>query len=53
MGATALEDAVVCDGQFITSRGMGTSIEFGLALLEKFTDKKTAQDMGAKIVYNL
>lgn len=52
-GSTALEDAVVCDGQYITSRGMGTSIEFGLALLEKFTDKETAQNMGMKIVYNV
>lgn len=51
-GAVALEDAVVCDGQYITSRGMGTSIEFALALLEKFTDKETAQNMGMKIVYN-
>lgn len=52
-GAIALEDAVVCDGQYITSRGMGTSIEFALTLLEQFADKETAQDMGRKIVYNV
>lgn len=47
------QDAVVCDGQFITSRGMGTSIEFGLKLLEQFTDAQKAADLGKKIVYNV
>ncbi|MCM1157767.1 MAG: DJ-1/PfpI family protein [Bacteroidales bacterium] len=51
VGAVKKTDAVVCDGQFITSRGMGTCIDFGLALLEKLTDEKTAKDIGKKIVY--
>ncbi len=44
-------DSVVCDGQYITSRGMGTCIDFGLMLLEKLTDKETSQDIAGKIIY--
>ena len=51
VGATHLTDSVVCDGQFITSRGMGTCVDFGLTLLEKLTDEATAQEIGKKIVY--
>lgn len=51
LGANALTDSVVCDGQYITSRGMGTCIDFGLALLEKLTDKATADEIARKIVY--
>ena len=50
-GAVALTDEVVCDGQFITSRGMGTSIAFGLKLIEKLVDQETADQIGTKIVY--
>lgn len=50
-GANVKTDKVVCDGQFITSRGMGTCIDFGLTLLEKLTNEETAQDVGKKIVY--
>ncbi|MDE6626183.1 MAG: DJ-1/PfpI family protein [Lachnospiraceae bacterium] len=50
-GADLKTDKVVCDGQFITSRGMGTCIDFGLTLLEKLTDKQMAQNIGEKIVY--
>lgn len=50
-GANAKTDKVVCDGQFITSRGMGTCIDFGLTLLSKLTDEETARDVGTKIVY--
>ena len=53
IGANVKTDKVVCDGQFITSRGMGTCIDFGLTLLEKLTDKETAQGIGKKIVYYL
>lgn len=44
-------DSVVQDGQFITSRGMGTCIEFGLKLLELLTNRKNSDDIAAKIVY--
>ncbi len=51
VGAEHREDKVVCDGQFITSRGMGTCIDFGLTLLAKLTDEANAQTVGKKIVY--
>lgn len=51
VGAEHREDKVVCDGQFITSRGMGTCIDFGLTLLAKLTDEANAQTVGQKIVY--
>lgn len=51
IGANKLTDNVVCDGQFITSRGMGTCIDFGLALLARLTDQDKAQEIGKKIVY--
>lgn len=51
IGANAMTDSVVCDGQFITSRGMGTCIDFGLVLLDKLMGKTAADDIGKKIVY--
>ncbi len=51
VGSEHREDKVVCDGQFITSRGMGTCIDFGLTLLAKLTDEANAQTIGQKIVY--
>lgn len=53
VGANKKTDRVVCDGQFITSRGMGTCIDFGLVLLEKLTDKETADTIAKKIVYRV
>lgn len=51
VGADKQTDKVVCDGQFITSRGMGTCVDFGLTLLAKLTDEATAKTIGEKIVY--
>ncbi len=46
-----LTDTVVTDGNVVTSRGMGTSIEFGLKIVELLKDKNTADDLAVKIVY--
>ena len=51
--AKHLEEPVVIDGQFTTSRGMGTCIEFAGAIIERLKDKETAEDVKAKIVYNI
>jgi 4-methyl-5(b-hydroxyethyl)-thiazole monophosphate biosynthesis len=42
---------VVKDGNFITSRGMGTAIPFGLAIIEEFQGKEATDDMAKKIIF--
>ncbi len=49
-GAETLTEPVVVDGHTITSRGMGTSIQFGLKLLEIFTDAATAEKMARTVM---
>lgn len=46
-----LTDNVVVDGNVITSRGMGTCIDFGLKLLELIKSKEEAEKVGKAIVY--
>ncbi|MBR1599204.1 MAG: DJ-1/PfpI family protein [Lachnospiraceae bacterium] len=50
-GANARTDSVVHDGQYITSRGMGTCIDFGLKLLELLESKEIADTIGKAVVY--
>lgn len=52
LGAEKLTDAVVTDGNFVTSRGLGTAIEFGLKLVSILKDEETAKSLANKIVYN-
>ena len=50
-GAVVTKNPVeVCD-HFITSRGMGTAIEFALAILARMQDQACADDIAEKIVY--
>ena len=42
---------VAVDGQFITSRGMGTSIDFALKLIEILISKEKADELAEKVVY--
>lgn len=50
--AVYVKQPVVVDGIFTTSRGAGTTIEFAAAIIERFKDKQTADDILKKIIYN-
>lgn len=50
-GANVLEDNVVVDGNIITSRGMGTAIDFALAIADYFTDEKTVAHVREGMMY--
>lgn len=52
-GAVVTEEKVVVDGNIITSRAMGTAIDFGLAIIEKLTDKETAKKIQKSICYQI
>lgn len=52
-GAVCLEDAVVIDGSIITSRGMGTAIDFGLAIIWYLLDEETAEKIKSSIMYDI
>lgn len=49
--AALLEDAVVQDGNIITSRGFGTAIPFALKIVEALADQATAKKVGNSIVF--
>lgn len=48
--ARYLEDRVVRDGPFITSRGPGTAMEFALTLVEALCDRATADKVAAPML---
>ncbi|MBO5207767.1 MAG: DJ-1/PfpI family protein [Lachnospiraceae bacterium] len=50
-GANVKKEPAVVDGHVITSRGMGTAIPFGLAILEQLKGKEAAEEMKGKLVY--
>ncbi|KAK1269527.1 hypothetical protein QJS04_geneDACA008207 [Acorus gramineus] len=45
------ENRVVIDGNLITSRGPGTSIEFALAIVEKFFGREKAMDLAKTLIF--
>ena len=50
-GAQILREPVVKDGNIITSRGLGTALEFGLRLLEVLVSTDKADQIREAIVY--
>jgi len=50
-GALVQTERVVTDGQFITSRGLGTAIDFSLELIRLLKGKENADAMAAAIQY--
>ncbi|GAF84392.1 unnamed protein product, partial [marine sediment metagenome] len=49
---TFLKEAVVRDGNIITSRGVGTAIPFALAIIEYLLGKEESQKMVSTIVFS-
>jgi 4-methyl-5(b-hydroxyethyl)-thiazole monophosphate biosynthesis len=51
VGAKVNYDPVTVDGKFITSRGMGVALDFGVKLVELLKSKEVAQDLLNKVMY--
>ena len=52
-GAEVTKEPVEVSGNVTTSRGMGTAIPFALALVAQLKDQKTADELGAGIIWNI
>ena len=52
-GAEHVTVPVVIDGHIITSRGLGTAIEFAGELIALLTDSATADQVKRQVIYNL
>lgn len=50
-GAELVRENAVTTGNIITSRAMGTAIPFGLAIVEHYLGKETADQLGRNILY--
>ena len=50
-GAKVSFDPVAVDGTVITSRGLGTAIEFALSIVQYFEGKERAEALASSVVY--
>lgn len=53
IGADYADTPVVVDGSVITSRGLGTAIDFAGELIALLTDRKTSDTVKKQIIYNI
>ena len=51
LGAVWQEKPVVVDGNIITSRGLGTAIDFGLEIVKYLKGEETSNSISDKIIY--
>jgi 4-methyl-5(b-hydroxyethyl)-thiazole monophosphate biosynthesis len=51
VGGTIVNEAVVVDGNIVTSRGVGTAIQFGLALVKVLVGAEKEQAVGKAILF--
>lgn len=51
-GASVCSDSAVVDGNIITSRGMGTAIDFSGELIAVLSDRETSDRIKASIMYH-
>ena len=49
-GAEALPDKTVRDGRYITAKGMGCAVEFGLLIISELKNEETADKIGKSIM---
>ena len=52
VGASVCSDSAVVDGNIITSRGMGTAIDFSGELIAVLSDRETSDRIKASIMYH-
>lgn len=52
-GAVYSNENVVFDGNIITSRGLGTALEFALAIIEYFDGAEAAENIGKAVQYKV
>lgn len=50
-GAEVSFEKVVTDGNYTTSRGLGTALEFSLELIRLLSDEKTAEKVAKSVVF--
>ena len=50
-GAQVVRDEVSVAGKMITSRGMGTAMDLGLAIVERFKGREVADKLAETVVY--
>jgi 4-methyl-5(b-hydroxyethyl)-thiazole monophosphate biosynthesis len=51
LGADLQTTEVAQDGNFITSRGMGTAMDFGLAIVERLEGDEKAKQIAQQVTY--